>query len=80
MAVVTAFRVSEWGVPPSVNEIVETDPSAFVTVCARPSGSKFEKVSLFYVRHGNMFLIVSVEPNLSLSPIVECVNRALKGK
>jgi hypothetical protein len=42
-------------------------------------GAKFEKVSMFYMKYMNIFLIVSVEPGISMSPIVECVKKVLRG-
>jgi len=41
-------------------------------------GAKFEKVSMFYLKHRNIFLIVSVEPGISMSPIVECVKKVME--
>ncbi len=36
-------------------------------------GAKFKKVSMVYVKHINIFVIISVEPGINLTPIVECI-------
>lgn len=40
-------------------------------------GAKFEKVSMCYMRHRNLFVILSVEPGVSMSPIVDRVREVL---
>ncbi|MBI4894726.1 MAG: hypothetical protein HY833_03250 [Candidatus Aenigmarchaeota archaeon] len=40
-------------------------------------GAKFEKVSMCYMRHRNVFVILSVEPGVSMSPIVDRVRKVL---
>jgi hypothetical protein len=40
-------------------------------------GAKFEKVSMCYIKHRNMFVILSVDPGISMSPIVDCVRKVL---
>jgi len=40
-------------------------------------GAKFEKVSMCYLRYKNVFIILSVEPGISMSPIVDCVRKVL---
>jgi hypothetical protein len=42
-------------------------------------GAKFEKVSMCYMRHRNLFVILSVRPGISMSPIVDCVREVLTG-
>lgn len=39
---------------------------------------RFEKVSLTYLRHDNIFLIMSVQPGVATYPIVKKVNRILR--
>lgn len=40
--------------------------------------TKFEKVSIVYVRHNSTFLIMSVEPKIDIYPIVQKVKKILE--
>lgn len=40
-------------------------------------GAKFEKVSMLYMKHRNIFVIVSVEPGMSMTKIVPLVRKVL---
>lgn len=40
-------------------------------------GAKFEKVSMLYIKHRNIFIIVSVEPGISMTPIAACIKRVM---
>ena len=40
-------------------------------------GAKFERVSMLYMKHRNVFVIVSIEPNVSMSPIVQRIKEVL---
>ena len=41
-------------------------------------GAKFERVSMLYFKYRNIFVIVSVEPKISLTPIVRRIKDTLK--
>lgn len=43
-------------------------------------GAKFKRVSMVYIKHSNVFVIVSVEPGINLTPIVECVKSLLRSE
>lgn len=40
-------------------------------------GAKFEKVSIIYIKHNNIFLIMSLRPKIDAYPIVKKVNKVL---
>lgn len=40
-------------------------------------GAKFEKVSIAYIKHKNIFLIMSVQPKIDVYPIVHKVKKVL---
>ena len=40
-------------------------------------GAKFDKVSLAYIKHKNIFLIMSVQPRINLFPIVRKIKKIL---
>lgn len=39
--------------------------------------TKFEKVSLAYIRHNNIFLVVSIQPGIDVYPIVKKIRKIL---
>lgn len=41
--------------------------------------TKFEKVSIVYVRHNNIFAIASIEPGIDVYPIVRKIKSVLNG-
>lgn len=43
-------------------------------------GAKFEKVSMLYMKHRNIFAIVSVEPGFNLTPIAHRIKEILEAE
>jgi hypothetical protein len=61
---------------PALNDYFETHKKYFGDMSYMVV--KFQKVSIIYIQHRNMFVIVSVQPDIDVYPIVKSVKKVLE--